>query len=93
MRIEWSKRAQANMRSIANHISLDGPRAARDVYQTVDRRVARLADFPLKGRKGRLPGTRELVITGLPYVVIYRVSSEVIIVLRILLGAQSWPPG
>ncbi|MBZ5634197.1 MAG: type II toxin-antitoxin system RelE/ParE family toxin [Acidobacteriia bacterium] len=35
--------------------------------------------------------TRELVMTNLPYVVIYRVGENVVEVIRILHGAQDWP--
>jgi toxin ParE1/3/4 len=36
-------------------------------------------------------GTRELVFAGLPFLAVYEVAEEVQ-VLRILHGAQRWPP-
>ena len=36
-------------------------------------------------------GTRELVLTPLPYIVVYTVRGDVIFVVRILHGAQQWP--
>jgi len=48
---------------------------------------------PLRmGRTGRLRSTRELVITALPYIVVYRVRRVAIQVARVLHGAQMWPP-
>jgi toxin ParE1/3/4 len=44
------------------------------------------------GRAGRVRGTRELVVPGLPYIVIYRVRKDTIQIARILHGAQLWPP-
>jgi toxin ParE1/3/4 len=38
-----------------------------------------------------VPATRELVVAGTPWVVVYRVKNRVEI-LRVLHGAQSWPP-
>jgi toxin ParE1/3/4 len=35
--------------------------------------------------------TRELVISGLPYLVVYRIRGDVIEITRILHGAQRWP--
>jgi toxin ParE1/3/4 len=35
--------------------------------------------------------TTELVVVGTPYVVVYRVERSVVLVLRILHGAQRWP--
>ena len=42
-------------------------------------------------RPGRVAGTRELVITGTPYVAAYAVTAETIRILRVLHGAQRWP--
>ena len=47
--------------------------------------------MPYRGRYGRLENTRELVIPGLPYVVIYRPLEDRILVLNIVRGAQLWP--
>jgi toxin ParE1/3/4 len=43
------------------------------------------------GRPGRVTGTRELVISGTPFVVIYRLQEQSIEVLRLLHSAQQWP--
>jgi toxin ParE1/3/4 len=48
----------------------------------------RLADFPHLGRVGRRQGTRELVFTPLPYIVVYRVKKDAVQILRIWHGAQ-----
>jgi plasmid stabilization system protein ParE len=38
---------------------------------------------PASGRSGRVPGTRELVISGTPYVVPYSVHGETVEILRV----------
>jgi len=43
------------------------------------------------GRPGRVRGTRELVVTGTPYIAAYRFVSDVLTVLRLLHGARQWP--
>ena len=50
-----------------------------------------LAQFPEQGRTGRKSGTPELVLTGLPYLAIYRLEGDGIEILRILHRAQIWP--
>ncbi len=47
--------------------------------------------MPYRGRYGRLDNTRELVIPRLPYVVIYRIPGDRIVILNIVHGAQRWP--
>jgi len=46
----------------------------------------------MKGREGRIAGTRELVLPGLPYIVVYEVAATAIHVLHIYHGARNWPP-
>jgi plasmid stabilization system protein ParE len=43
------------------------------------------------GRPGRVPGTRELVVAGTPYVVAYRVAASQIDVLAVIHAARRWP--
>ena len=43
------------------------------------------------GRPGRLIATRELIVTGTPYLLPYTVVGEEIVILRVLHGAQQWP--
>jgi plasmid stabilization system protein ParE len=49
---------------------------------------AGLGSFPFLGRKGKLPGTRELVFSKLPYIVVYEVQGEVVNLIRIYHAAQ-----
>ncbi len=52
--------------------------------------TAALADFPRRGRPGRVGGTRELVIVGTPFIVVYRIRDAVEIV-GFLHARQQWP--
>ena len=47
--------------------------------------------FPYRGRHGKKAGTLELVLSPLPYIVVYQITGDVIHVARILHGAQKWP--
>lgn len=60
------------------------------VLKVIDSSELILVEHPLAGRIGRVNGTRELVIEGIPFIVIYRVTSELQI-LRVLHDAQQWP--
>jgi plasmid stabilization system protein ParE len=67
------------------------PELIRVVYDA----PATLLTFPNRGRPGKREGTRELVLTPLPYIVVDTILGEVIFVVifvvRILHGAQQWP--
>ena len=53
----------------------------------------RLTRLPcsLAGRPGRKPGTRELILPGLPWLAVYRVGEDVVEIRGILHGAQRFP--
>lgn len=92
MRIEWLPEAARNLTAQLEWIAERDPWAAIDVGDAVHAAVERLSDLPAMGQPGRVHATRELVVVGTPYIVVYRVEQAVVLVLRILHGAQSWPP-
>ena len=71
MRIEWTRRATRNLAAVEAFIETDDPNAAARVVLRIIDAVATLADHPALGRSGRVPGTREFIVPGLPYVVPY----------------------
>jgi addiction module RelE/StbE family toxin len=92
MRIRWTEPAARDLTQIADYLEKHGSSAiARRVALSINKRIGGLTQFPEQGRTGRKSGTRELVLTDLPYLVIYRLGGEKIEILRILHGAQMWP--
>jgi addiction module RelE/StbE family toxin len=61
------------------------------VLQRVRHDVEGLAASPLMGREGRYLGTRELVIPGLPYVVVYRLRGQSVEVITVHDTRRPWP--
>lgn len=91
MKLFWSAFALSDRDGIFIHIEADNPAAAIAIDERIVAATRRLRDFPEIGRPGRVSGTRELVITGTPYIAAYRVAGETIRILRVLHGAQQWP--
>lgn len=91
MRLTWSAFALSDRDAIFTFIESENPAAAVLVDERLVVAVRRLIDFPASGRLGRIAGTRELVISGTPYVAAYAVSGTTIRILRVLHGAQEWP--
>lgn len=90
--IQWADEAQADLSGILRWLSDRNPAAADQVNEVVLAAIERLERFPYSGLEGRRAGTRELVIAGRPYIVIYAVHDTVVAIVRVLHGAQLWPP-
>ena len=91
MRVRWLRRALRNLDEEAEYIGRDNPDAAARIVQRIAASVDRLGTHPSSGRPGRVPGTRELVVTGTPYIVPYRVRGETVEILRVFHAARKWP--
>jgi len=91
VRVRWLAIARADLLAIAEYVAQRNPAAASALEQAIRQQVGRLADYPRSGRPGRVEGTRELVVSGTPYIVAYRVMGDVVTVLRVLHGARQWP--
>jgi toxin ParE1/3/4 len=92
MRIEWSAHAVADLETISAYIEQDrsletANRVARTIYEAVQS----LRTLPHRGRAGRIENTRELVLPRLPYLVVYRVYEDRVLILNIVHGARRWP--
>lgn len=91
MRLRWTQQALRDLTAIRDRIAEERPEAARSLAQRILDALSQLEDFPRAGRPGRVGNTRELVVTGTPYIVPYRIRGQFIELLRILHGAQKWP--
>ena len=92
MRLRWTRRAERDLDGIAAYIGQDSPAAAaRVILELIDRVESLLPEQPAAGRPGRVLGTREFVIGGLPYVIPYRVRENDLEILRVLHASRRWP--
>jgi addiction module RelE/StbE family toxin len=91
MRVRWTTDAADDLQRICDYIAESRPESARQVAQSVVERIGTLETFPRLGRSGRVQGTREIAFPPLPFVAIYEIRDEEIIIFRILHGAQRWP--
>ncbi len=86
--IVWSPLARARLREIRAYVALDKPEAAERLTARIVAVVEALRNHPHMGRAGAEPGLRELVIGGTPYVVLYRVRGNRVMISTIWHGAQ-----
>lgn len=88
MQVAFAAAAKRDLEAIVDYIAQDNPVAAAKVFDAVSAVAARLADFPEMGHAGRLPDTRELVVAGLPYVIVYHVARDVVTIIAVFHGAR-----
>jgi toxin ParE1/3/4 len=86
--IVWSALARARLREIRAYVARDKPEAAERVAMRIVAMVETLRNHPHLGRVAAEAGIRELVIGGTPYIVLYRVQGQRLIVSTIWHGAQ-----
>lgn len=91
MILAWLESALRNRYKQLDYIARDNPAAAARLDAHMERDTERLLEHPLLGREGRVPGTRELVVSHSPFILVYRVKKKRIEILRILHGAQLYP--
>lgn len=89
--IIWQKSAIENRDAQLDYIALDNPKAAIQQGDKIAKNIIKLIDFPKLGRAGRVKSTRELVISGTPFIAIYKISGNKIKILALLHGSQQWP--
>jgi addiction module RelE/StbE family toxin len=88
MKIRWTTEASENLEQISRYIADDSPEAALKTVRLIFEQIKTLSVFPSRGRAGRTAGTRELVLSPLPYFVVYRLTGVMIEILYIRHGAQ-----
>ena len=91
MHVKWLQAAFDNLLAEAEYISQDGSTAADRTVVAIVNAVENLKRFPASGRPGRVAGTRELVVSGTPYIVPYRIRGDTVEVLLVLHAARQWP--
>lgn len=86
--IVWSPLARARLREIREYVARDKPEAAERLAIRIVALVEALRTHPHLGRIGAEPETRELVIGSTPYIVMYRVESNRVVIGTLWHGAQ-----
>lgn len=91
MKVVWGHRARRELRELVAYIAEDSLQGAELVAERILKAVVSLVKMPRSGRPGRVPGTRERVVGKTPYILVYRIVSGRIRILRVFHAARKWP--
>lgn len=93
MRIEWKQSALADMVEIREWIANDNQESALRVIRRIRSEVELLRHNPYLGRLGRIEGTRELIVSRYPYILVYEVLSDAVTILAVFHTSRLWWEG
>ncbi|MBC8048623.1 MAG: type II toxin-antitoxin system RelE/ParE family toxin [Chitinophagales bacterium] len=89
MKIRYRAQALADLGAIHEFIAETNVAAAGRVIDRLHKSLNRLKIFPLSGRAGLVEGTRELIVSGLPYIIVYLPGDEFVDIVAVFHGARS----
>ena len=94
-RIIWAVTARLEFEGLLDYVHGRSPQGVGTILRKVGEAVSLLAERP-HGRPGRVAGTYEKTVSGLPYVVAYELDDTApddpaLVVLRIIHTARNWP--
>lgn len=91
VKLRFTTEAREHIAAIYNYIHDRNPAAATQVIARIRLAAERLTEFPRMGHAGRVQGTQEWVVRGLPYIIVYQadgVDPDEVLVLGIFHAAQ-----
>jgi toxin ParE1/3/4 len=83
MKVRYTLRARSDLDAIYSYIERWAPIAAQSVKDLIERRIARLADFPRMAPETDESGIYELTIVRYPYNVYYEVVGDEVWIIHI----------
>ena len=91
MKVEWTPLAISHLQNTYSYIAGDNAAAAEKIVEQILGAAERLASYPSMGRRGRIEGTRELLIPGTPFIVAYRIRRDDLQILAVMHTSRKWP--
>ena len=84
-------KAWTDLDQIGAWIAKDNRRAARDVLRRILDTIAQLERFPRLARAGKVEGTRERLVAGTPYIIVFELWDEppTIVITAVAHGSQN----
>jgi toxin ParE1/3/4 len=91
VKVRWTRLAPGDINSAYEYVALDDVDAADQFLERIQEAAAILVRHPMAGAVGRIPGTRELVVPGTPWIIPHRVRPGFVDILAVIHGSHEWP--
>ena len=88
VRLRFTEEARDHIAAIYSYIKDRNSAATTQVAARIRSAASQLAEFPRMGHVGRVPGTHEWVVRGLPYIIVYQTSADEVLILGVFHAAQ-----
>ena len=89
--VAWLDEALEDLKLIGEYIAQENANAAYKVLIKIKATADNLSRHPEIGRSGRVFGTREIVISDLPYILAYQITDRDIRILAVMHTSRKWP--
>jgi toxin ParE1/3/4 len=90
---KWTLNASNDAHEAWDRLATDNEAAADRILDLIVSAANRLDRFPLLGRPGPFPGTRQFFVPRTPFKLIYRIIPDgEIELLRVYHTSRDWPP-
>lgn len=91
-KVQWTDEAETDLEHILTYyLDEAGERVARAVYDRMREQIGTLQHFPERCRIGRVAGTKEYVLSRLPYVAILQIEEQTVYILNVIHTAKKFP--
>jgi toxin ParE1/3/4 len=92
LRIRFSDRAIAEIEEIRAWLTDDDSATAERIVARIRQTIAMFEMFPMLGHDGEVEGTREFKVTGLPYLIVYKIATATdLVIISILHSRRNYP--
>jgi plasmid stabilization system protein ParE/predicted nucleotidyltransferase len=91
MPVVWLPEARADRTSQIDALAKTDSEAAVRIGDAIIAAARRLSADPDSSRVGRIAGAREFAVPDTPFVLVYRIEDDAVVILRLLHPSRRWP--
>lgn len=91
LNVKWTKQALNDLESAREFVTSEHPQNLELTIENIQSSIGQIKIFPEIGRVGRVKGTRELVFSQMPFILIYRKMKSSIEIISLLHQSRKWP--